>query len=388
MTATNKDLTQIELYDRKYQPDVLNVLRVIATLCVFLLHGNSYIPDIYESRSPLTFILAFPAWAGVWIFLFLSGYLFGFGAERGRYPFSDSLKIKDVLKFYLHRFLRIAPIYYTYIAFFEFFTDNNFIFDNPITFLKILTFTFNGEGGISGVGHLWYISLSMQMYLFMPFIYFILNKIKNKYLICGSFAFFALAGLGMRLLRYPLPWYSGVYTHWLCNLDFIICGILAAIIAKRYFGKYKPSVAFKLTASLLLAALIIGNCWLYYNDTLPQMMFIYRYLLPTAYIICCSFMLFAFNLKENKVKKAGVLNRIRAATNFCTNYFANNSFAFYVFHISTFILLERTLQTLDWYINSSFYIRYFLFFGMAFAISLIMGAIFNRIATPKKRINK
>ena len=116
MTTTERTLPQKELYDKKFQPDVLNVLRVIATLCVFLLHGNSYIPDIYEPRTPLTFIVTFPAWAGVWIFLFLSGYLFGFGAERGRYPFSDSLKIKDVLKFYLHRFLRIAPIYYTYIA--------------------------------------------------------------------------------------------------------------------------------------------------------------------------------------------------------------------------------------------------------------------------------
>lgn len=56
-----------------------NILRVVATLFVFLLHGRSYIPRINELPRVINWVTYLPAWAGVWIFLFLSGYGVGCG---------------------------------------------------------------------------------------------------------------------------------------------------------------------------------------------------------------------------------------------------------------------------------------------------------------------
>lgn len=47
--------------------DIANVLRVMATLFVFVLHGRSNISGIQDVPF-LSFITSLPAWAGVWIF--------------------------------------------------------------------------------------------------------------------------------------------------------------------------------------------------------------------------------------------------------------------------------------------------------------------------------
>ena len=55
--------------------DMLNFLRVAATVFVFVLHGRSYVEGVDNGFWLFAMLTNFPAWAGVWILFFLSGYL-------------------------------------------------------------------------------------------------------------------------------------------------------------------------------------------------------------------------------------------------------------------------------------------------------------------------
>ena len=106
-----------DLQKERNSVDMLNFLRVIATMFVFLLHGRSYVGGVSDGPEFFAMITNFPAWAGVWILFFLSGYLIQKGFVSGKYQIFNKklLSIKELFKFYLKRFLRIAPAYYLYI---------------------------------------------------------------------------------------------------------------------------------------------------------------------------------------------------------------------------------------------------------------------------------
>ena len=120
--------------------DVANFLRVAATLFVFFLHGRSYVDKIADVPF-LNAVTKLPAWAGVWIFLFLSGYTVGLGFFKGRYSVlaEDNLSLKKLLRFYLSRFLKIAPLYYIYCFIWSLTTSNPFFVHKPLMFLKIFS---------------------------------------------------------------------------------------------------------------------------------------------------------------------------------------------------------------------------------------------------------
>ena len=177
MSSYPKQTTVIE----RNSVDILNVLRVVATMFVFFLHGRSYIDGVDDGHWLFAMITNFPAWAGVWILFFLSGYLLCKGFFKNRYPIFEDGKVrpKKLFEFYLRRFLKIAPAYYIYLLLFVVIQANEYFVSSPLTALKLFTFTFNGVGGISGIGHLWYISLAMWFYVFAPFFYQIISKMKT-----------------------------------------------------------------------------------------------------------------------------------------------------------------------------------------------------------------
>ena len=168
---------QNNVQKEKNSVDALNFLRVAATMFVFLLHGRSYVAGIDDGFWLFTMFSNMPAWSGVWILFFLSGYLLQKGFLKNRYPvFEDGkLKPRELFGFYLKRFLKIAPAYYIYLLLFVVLSGNDYFFSSPISALKVLTFTFNGNGGISGVGHLWYISVAMWFYVLAPFFYYVIE---------------------------------------------------------------------------------------------------------------------------------------------------------------------------------------------------------------------
>ena len=378
--------------ESKYRPDILNVLRVAATFFVFLLHGRSRVPGMDVTEFPLIFLTSFPAWAGVWIFLLISAYLMGMGFTKGRYKLTGDtgkFSIKALLIFYIKRYIRFAPMYYVYCFMFELFRGSPFFYKYPETFWKILTFRFDGAGGVTGIGHLWYLSLAMQIYMIIPFVYLILSKIKKEQVL--KVLFFVVLGLGLsvRVMLYNdnADWYYEVYTYLWTNIDIVICGVIVAILnCKRHGNKEirKDSAVWGVIANLLFASLVVYNCYIY-NSGMNRDYFIYRYILPSLYIVSCSILIMRYH-NPYKVKKSvpGRFNVLKFI-----DWFAPYTFAFYILHISTFNYFTATIGTTETFLGIPLLAKYIVFFGCSFVLTLI-GAMLLTWADEgiTKRIGK
>ena len=178
--------------------DIFNFVRGIALLCVIGIHTvcviNPVYPDIRYSKLFHT-----PAWISMWIFFFLSGYLLGKGFFLGKYKTDKN----GILCFYISRLIRIVPMYLLFLFILFLFYDPIWFITNFFTTIKLLTFTYNGNPGITGVGALWFVSTIVQLYIMTPFVYkFILSKFNNKtpQTIVFAVALIVVLGLSYRLI--------------------------------------------------------------------------------------------------------------------------------------------------------------------------------------------
>lgn len=364
----------------KNTPDALNILRVAATMFVFLLHGRSYVAGIDNGFWLFTMFSNMPAWAGVWILFFLSGYLLQKGFLKNRYPVFEGGKLRprELFGFYLKRFLKIAPAYYVYLLLFVVLSGNDYFFSSPIAALKVLTFTFNGNGGISGVGHLWYISVAMWLYVLAPFLYYITAKIKSTKALTAAFTITVILGFGLRngLWFTDLSWYTYNYTFLPCNIDLFFGGMLACSLTERIAQKESLNIKlpYKLIAALLFAAVVTLNCYVYWQE----IYYVYQYILPTAYILSCSFLLWMFDTDSTKREKP-TWSAIKKNPARLIDRFSPITYAFYIFHICAFKYVEEVLLLFEGYADLSLYSRYAIFMGASFAISLLLGVLFTKM---------
>ena len=116
-------------------------------------------------------------WMGVWLFYVISGYVITRGFAEGAYAGTSFASRYG--NFISRRLLRIAPIYFAYVAL------------NAILLIAVsgasrlgdlpylITFTYNwqvifdpwpGRSGWAPFGHLWTLSVEQQFYLFFPFL--------------------------------------------------------------------------------------------------------------------------------------------------------------------------------------------------------------------------
>ena len=373
----------------KNSPDALNILRVAATMFVFLLHGRSYVAGIDDGFWLFTMFSNMPAWAGVWILFFLSGYLLQKGFLKNRYPVFESgrLKPKALFGFYLKRFLKIAPAYYIYLLLFVVISGNDYFFSSPETALKILTFTFNGNGGISGVGHLWYISVAMWLYVLAPFLYYITDKIKRTGSLAAAFAITVILGFALRnaLWYTDLSWYTYNYTFLPCNIDIFFGGMLACSLTDRIAKKEDLNIKLplKIISALLFAAVVVLNCYVYWKEIYR----VYQYLLPSAYILSGSFLLWCFDTDQRRREKP-TWSAVKRNPLRLIDRFSPITYAFYIFHICAFRYVENVLLLFAGYAELSLYLRYTIFMGASFAISLLLGVLFTKMIAVFGSIKK
>ena len=364
----------------KNSPDALNILRVAATMFVFLLHGRSYVAGIDDGVGIFTMFTNMPAWAGVWILFFLSGYLLQKGFLKNRYPVFEEgrLKPKALFAFYLKRFLKIAPAYYIYLLLFVVISGNDYFFSSPEAALKLLTFTFNGNGGISGVGHLWYISVAMWLYVLAPFLYYITAKIKRTGSLAAAFIITVILGFALRnaLWYTDLSWYTYNYTFLPCNIDIFFGGMIACSLTDRIAKKedLRIKLPLKIISALLFAAVVVINCYVYWKEIYR----VYQYILPTAYILSGSFLLWCFDTDTRRREKP-TWSAIKRNPLRLIDRFSPITYAFYIFHICAFRYVENVLLLFAGYAELSLYLRYVIFMGASFAISLLLGVLFTKM---------
>ena len=356
MTSTKRGLTS-------------ELLRVCAMLFVVILHGREYVP-LANDLPRLLYRLSFlPAWAGVWIFLFLSGYGVASGFFAGRFSFADQtgkLRGDLFLRFYLGRFVKLAPLYYLYCVLFELLSGQQFFWKDPLMILKMAFFLFNGTGGISGIGHLWYISMAMQLYLIMPFLLLFANWLRRRrVLLAVSFALLLAAGMAARVLCYMrnVDWYSCVYANCLMNVDLVLGGILIAAIRLEWPQPVRFRTAAKIFTAALFTALVLYNCRIY---SIPKdsNTFIYRYILPSAYLAACGLLLlFAEGAGDRTLTKGGRL----------IGWLSGRTYCFYVFHVAVFNYLKYAVVKTAWFYSISPLAQYLLFFSLAIPLIILVS---------------
>lgn len=351
-----------------------NLLRVFATLFVFLLHGRCYLADPKKLPPVLQWLTCLPAWAGVWIFLLLSGYGIGYGFFSGRYSLRENGKLsaRKFGGFYLARFLKVAPLYYLYCVFYEILSGTGYFWHNPKQLLRMLTFTFNGNAAAGGVGHLWYISIAMQLYLLMPFLYLALAPLqKKKRGLSGTLLAVLALGCAVRCLivRLGFDWYTYSYTNCFVNLDLVAIGMLIAALKLGFDITPGHPERWKALAAVLFVGLVLYNCFIY-NRATTHDTFLYRCILPSAYAAICGLLLL--------LSGCGATIRPRPLVT-VINRFAGYSYSFYILHVASFDYLKPLLLQSSPVADLSPALQYAIFIPVAFLLTLLTAVPFQWI---------
>ena len=144
-------------YDKKLESISISFIRVFSMILIFLCHV------VQESGSNLLKNTAQIFNVGVFVFLFISGYLYG------------QKDIVDTKQWYLKRAKRILLLLYTFMIIM--FIMIIVFFNSGIEIKEYLIYLFNLQGflgGVQGTQHLWFLSILMVCYIITP----ILNKFK------------------------------------------------------------------------------------------------------------------------------------------------------------------------------------------------------------------
>lgn len=356
----------------KFAPNAINVYRVIAALCVFVLH--SVIFDDYNNHTlmPRYLFFLYPsAWGGVFMFMVLGGYLAGKGFASGRYEMS----VKGVLTYYKKRAFRILIPTWAYLLLV-------FVFIYPTVFtvdwkqlLPLIFFYFNGYNSLDGVGNLWYIYTAVHLYLLSPFLHLLLVQCKRlgKWFMWGLLGFVVLAGLGFRLgmeqyvltldsSKHHYVWYNFIYTPFWGNLDLWISGMILNYIDRS--KNRRPLWVRILSVALLVAVLLVSAWYSYLNHAGFSW-----YRSPTCYLIACVFYLETFD-REGGAKGNTIVDK-----------FASITFEVYLFHSIIFSRIRIMLLPLalpSWAAHC-------IMLGLGFVLTVLFSIAFKVLFSGKQK---
>lgn len=370
--------------------DIFNNLRLIAALSVFFCHAGLVISDNFNAHFIVRIIAYFPAWPGVWIFLFLSGCLMEMGFENEKHPImGNGLKkiLKNILRFYYFRFIRLAPPYYLYCLLFEIISNSGFLRSDIKALIRIITFTYNGTLGVPGIGHLWYVSMAMQFYLISPFIYILIRKIKTVKSCLCVYIVMILGFLEIRTLMdiAELDWYEWIYTFSPANLDVFVCGMLAfRLIALYNKNKIFNIKIHKIMSSMEFIILFVFSIFLYYAYMEGNffMGYVCQFIFPSLYILVCTHLIFSF-IDEQRHKSVLISEIVRNPGLF-GDWFSKFSYAFYIWHAAVLMLINYVLSSNGFLKKFGMEIHYFTVAILSFIICVTISVIYTKIFNWKR----
>lgn len=213
----------------------IQIIRIMAMLLIIICHFCDYSNNRYISSLGQFFNI------GVFIFIFISGYLYG------------DKKICNYKKWLFSRVKKIMIPVYIFIVFLIFLNSaltETFQYKYLFIYLFNLQYFFNG---ITGGGHLWFISVILICYLLVP----LLNKYKEKVL-----GYFKYISIFLIILSILIGLVSKV---WGLLGFYIYVFYLGYFIRNKNFVKIKY---WKLIVFIILGLVgrIIGKCL--FDDTL------------------------------------------------------------------------------------------------------------------------
>lgn len=348
--------------ENEYKYNPISFLKVMACVCIFLLHTsifNARASEFYNLYS-FTFLFKTPAWAGVWIFLTISGYLSGKGFFFGRY---DCLSTKGILEYYWQRITKIYIPMFCFIFLCVILVYPNLLFENVEgIWTQIITFTYRGFPSIDGISATWYLFMLAWFYLAAPFISRLVMRINNHKIINALFCLVFILGGAYRIAAFlkNIDWTSRVYTPVYANVDLFVCGLLFSYLQKeKTFSKIV-----KILYPLLLLLFVFANCYVYYLGDCGNSYCsaLYRYIFPSVYLLLVIIYLDIFvTNKKYVIVKSRLLLFIEK--------FSSITFEFYLFHslvlhvVSPYIYLESVFWHQIALIGISAFLTLFLSIG-------------------------
>lgn len=346
-----------------YEFDPINLLRVYATLLVFLLHASIFSGRYGFAFSKKTFILKTPAWAAVWIFFLLSGYLTGKQFFSGRYK----LEKNGILDFYLGRFFKVLLPTYIFVFLCCLVLQPGFVLENPRVLIQFITCTFNNSIGFDAIGPTWYVFTLVWLYIVAPFFIWILKEINRKIKITHVNEILVIAvivaGFCLRFIgyRYGWNWSEKVYTPFYMNIDIFLCGIIFSYIRCEKLKNKTASLISCIGITFILFIIVIINSYIYnINDY-----FTYQYIFPSIYILVVGcYLLFWDRYEYKNIKTNKWINK-------CVNMFSGLSFSFYLLHclvlqsVSGLIKIQRPI------------LMHIILIIISFVLTVIMAIIYN-----------
>lgn len=215
-----------------------NLLLVRALACLAVAWSHTYTGQILLFGKDISFVPP-NAFTAVFVFYLLSGYTIGLGFTLKKY----SLSMSSLGKFYIHRFLRIAPLYYFVLIICIFYLYREFQFT---TMQIIYFFTFT-----SLPAHLYplsYVLIEMQFYLVAPLLFFFIDRLSKKIplWVVGVIVFFIGGATRFAIILYSgngiNSYLDAIYSRFYGNLDFFLFGMLLAIMTARKETQHLLSV--------------------------------------------------------------------------------------------------------------------------------------------------
>jgi peptidoglycan/LPS O-acetylase OafA/YrhL len=246
---------QERIQSTSYIPQ-LDGLRGIAILMVVCFH---YFPN--------TFLFRF-GWSGVDLFFVLSGYLL-----TGRLlPYLDDKKILQ--KFYWNRFVRIVPLYFTFlIVFFAIwflFASKQTLSTYPyysnhwlsfFIFIQNWVFIHYYPSSPGGLTHLWSLAVEEQFYLLFPLFILLIRERRKLFF---TAVFLVIVIVIIRSLFFYLNILNGDYekTHWntFFRLDSFFIGFILFLLIEKKITFLNSCSVFKYLSLFSFIILLTEIC--------------------------------------------------------------------------------------------------------------------------------
>jgi peptidoglycan/LPS O-acetylase OafA/YrhL len=211
--------------------DFINTLRGYAILGVILVHVSQFIPI-----PKMLFMITDRGQMGVQLFFMVSAFTLFYSLENRKE------EVHPNINFYLRRFFRIAPLYYTATLAYYFYLDKIYIADftssNSARNLVAHIFFLNGFDKVymnTLTPGSWSIAVEMMFYVFVPVLYAFIKNLRS-----GLIFFFAISSIDIALNLSFFTQGDWFHYFWLVNqLPVFSLGIVLYLFIKNnFFANY------------------------------------------------------------------------------------------------------------------------------------------------------
>ena len=325
---------QIQRTEHIPQLDGLRGIAILMVVCYHFFPGN---------------IICNFGWAGVDLFFVLSGFLI-----TGRLlPFLNDHRILQ--KFYRNRFLRIAPLYFSFLIIF--FTGwfmlssaqtlSSFGFYKThwwqfFLFIQNWVFANNIAESKTHLQHLWSVAVEEQIYMLFP-LFLILVRNKNKILYAVIFMIITILASRLYYFNFVMEKeaYLKIYLNTFFRLDSFLCGVLVYLIYNNQLHYRKILTFIKWMGLLCMLVLFIYMA--VNHDAEKNNAFISG----SGYTIIA--LMFAGLLMVTLLKKNKIINRVTSLA--FLRFTGKISYGMYIFHWPLFLFGFIFLNKLFAYLN-------------------------------------